>query len=90
MKKRVIALTLILLLLLSSCVGGASYSTAANLDPIPGRDFLYYDPVEGIVYIIYHEYVGNQGYGYMSPYYASNGLPYRYDVKTQTLVEIGD
>ena len=28
------------------------------------------------------------GYGYMSPYYASNGLPYRYDANNQTLIEI--
>lgn len=37
---------------------------------------------------MYSEKCGYGGYGYMSPYYAPNGFPYRYDANNQTLIEI--
>ena len=49
---------------------------------------LYYDVDTKIVYIMFHEQVGWAGYGYMSAYYAPNGLPYLYDPETNTLQEI--
>lgn len=49
---------------------------------------LYYCEETKIVYIIFGECGGYDGYGYMSPYYAPNGLPYLYDVNEHTLVEI--
>lgn len=49
---------------------------------------LYYCEETKIVYIIFGECGGYDGYGYMSPYYAPNGLPYLYDVNKHTLVEI--
>ena len=36
---------------------------------------LYYCEETKIVYIIFGECGGYDGYGYMSPYYAPNGLP---------------
>lgn len=41
-----------------------------------------------IVYILFNECAGYSGYGYMSPYYAPNGIPYTYDESTNTLKEI--
>lgn len=57
---------------------------------IENRDNLYYDVNTKIVYFIFKTHSGYSGYGYMSPYYASNGLPYRYDVEKQELVETGN
>ena len=31
---------------------------------------------------------GFSGYGYMSPYYAPNGMPYVYNVETNSIEEI--
>lgn len=49
---------------------------------------LYYDTNTKIVYILFNEGAGNAGYGYMSPYYAPNGMPYVYNVQTNSLKEI--
>ena len=46
-------------------------------------DGLYYDSATRIVYIKILTSVG-----YMSPYYAPNGLPYRYNPETNTFEEI--
>lgn len=55
---------------------------------VPHEEDLYYDPETQIVYYIRQKGAGYARYGYMSPYYAPNGLPYKYDTDTQTLVEI--
>lgn len=70
--------------------GVKDYTRTAGMLPIEGRDNLYYDPKECIVYMIFNEMAGSRGYGYMSPYYASNGLPYLYDPMTNKLVQISD
>lgn len=49
---------------------------------------LCYDTETQIVYIIFRDSRGHKGYGYMSPYYAPNGKPYRYDAENQELVVI--
>ena len=49
---------------------------------------LYYDTNTKIVYILFNECAGYFGYGYMSPYYAPNGMPYVYNVQTNSLEEI--
>ena len=49
---------------------------------------LYYDTNTKIVYILFNECAGFSGYGYMSPYYALNGMPYVYNVQTNSLEEI--
>lgn len=90
MKKRILSLCIAVLLCfsLAACQGGATaYSPAKFLLPVPDNQCLYYDPDVKTVYIVYHEWTGNQGYGYMSPYYAANGLPYLYDIANKRLVE---
>ena len=46
---------------------------------------LYYDSTTRIVYLMFYK---TGGYGYMSPYYAPNGLPYKYNPETNTFEEI--
>ena len=50
-------------------------------DPIP----LSYDPMTRIVYIRSYTYYDHYVY---TPYYAPNGLPYRYNPETNTFEEI--
>lgn len=94
MKKIIaIVLTLLLCLTLTSCStseGPKDYEQHTNLVAVTGRDNLYYDPDTKIVYMIFNEGMGNTGFGYMSPYYADNGLPYLYDANSQTLVKISE
>ena len=82
--KKIITLMITLVLCASLCACG----TKTGLIAITGQSNLYYDSNTKIVYFIFNEYLSYQGYGYMSPYYASNGLPYRYDANNQTLIEI--
>lgn len=85
-----VALT-ISLLCLAGCVstGSKDYikNTNGRLRSTDMQD-LYYDTNTKIVYILFNEYAGHSGYGYMSPYYAPNGMPYTYDASTNTLKEI--
>lgn len=90
-------ITLILIVFLVFCLAGCSatsagskdYTTRTNgrLQPTMMQD-LYYDTNTKIVYILFNECEGYSGYGYMSPYYAPNGMPYVYDASTNTLKEI--
>ena len=48
-------------------------------------DMLYYDAATRIVYIRQTTYTGFNIY---TPYYAPNGLPYRYNPETNTFEEI--
>ena len=90
-------ITLILTVFLVFCLAGCSatyagskgYTTRTNgrLQPTMMQD-LYYDTNTKIVYILFNEGAGNAGYGYMSPYYAPNGMPYVYNVETNSLEEI--
>lgn len=61
--------------------------TDGRLQPTMMQD-LYYDTNTKIVYILFNECAGYSGYGYMSPYYAPNGLPYVYNVQTNSIEEI--
>lgn len=63
-------------------------TTRGRLKAVPNQNDLYYDTDTRIVYIAFNEYMGNAGYGYMSPYYASNGFPYVYNPTTQHLEQI--
>lgn len=49
-------------------------------------DDLVYDSATRVVYI--ENNTSNSGYCVYTPYYAPNGLPYRYDVETNTFEEI--
>ena len=90
-------ITLILTVFLVFCLAGCSgtfdgskdYTKRTNdrLQPTMMQD-LYYDTNTKIVYILFNECARYSGYGYISPYYASNGMPYVYNVETNSLEEI--
>lgn len=90
-------ITLILTVFLVFCLAGCggtfagskdyTASTHSRLQPTMMQD-LYYDTNTKIVYILFNECAGYSGYGYMSPYYAPNGMPYVYNVQTNSLEEI--
>ncbi len=65
-----------------------AYRSTTNLEPVPFGDDLYYDVQTKVVYMMFGQENVYQGYGYMSAYYAPNGLPYLYDANNQALVEI--
>lgn len=50
-------------------------------------DRLCYDSATRIVYVKYYTYSGHNVY---VPYYAPNGLPYRYNPETNTFEEISN
>ena len=95
MRNKIIALILTVFLVFclagcrATCTGSKNYTTRTNgrLQPTMMQD-LYYDTTTKIVYILFNEGAGNSGYGYMSPYYAPNGMPYVYNVQTNSLEEI--
>lgn len=93
MKKKflIFALAAAFLLSLTACVskGSKNYESNTGLVAVPGVSNLYYDSQTKVVYFVFNESIGNVGYGYMSAYYAPNGLPYLYDPFNQELVEIG-
>lgn len=82
--KKIFLLSLLLVVFMTGCnnsKGIKNYEETTNniLCQIPGDDYLYYDKNTNIVYIIFNENgTGYSSYGYMSPYYASNGKPYKY------------
>lgn len=93
MKKTFLSFIMILVLcfVLSGCgtkSGDKAYEKHTNLVPIPCEENLYFDSNTKIVYFIFNEWTGRSGYGYMSAYYAPNGLPYLYDEIEQTLIII--
>lgn len=92
MKKKFIILALFVILItnLTACVskGSKGYESNTGLIAIPGANDLYYDSQTKVVYFVFNEPMGYVGYGYMSAYYAPNGLPYLYDPFKQELVEI--
>lgn len=97
--KRNLLILLTVLLLSCSLIGcGSETVVAVNVEneenihnAVFGRDALikignglYYDSTTRIVYIMI-----DTGYeGFMSPYYAPNGLPYKYNPETNTFEEI--
>ena len=91
--KKIISIILVICMLfcLSGCVAGSknySKNTHNRLLKVPSQHDLYYDINTKIVYIIFNECSGSVGYGYMSPYYADNGFPYRYNAVSGALEEI--
>lgn len=69
-----------------------NFERATEFVAVPQHDDLYYSQDTRVVYIIVQAKAGG-GYsatsaGFMSPYYAPNGLPYLYDIDRQKLVEI--
>lgn len=92
MKKKlfIMAILVVMLMGLAACAskGTKGYESNTGLVAIPGINDLYYDSQTKVVYFVFNECSGYQGYGYMSAYYAPNGLPYLYDPFKQELVEI--
>ena len=94
MKKVIcILITICLMFCLIGCKpayeGSKNYTeTTKTLMPIAEHSNLYYDIHTKIVYIIFNETAGYAGYGYMSPYFADNGMPYMYN--DGELVKIGE
>lgn len=96
MKKKISAIVITLMLLASlifiGCEGTVSgvkgYTTHANLIPIEGYSELYYYAPTGIVYIVFNEFTGSTGYGYMGTYYSINGYKCRYNLTTKRIEEI--
>jgi len=90
MRKRLLLTLLIPILLFTGCRTGTikkenhcEKATKNLFKQIENDNFLYYDTKTKVVYIVFRETKnGGQrigtGYGYMSPYYAPNGKPYRY------------
>ena len=96
MKKTFLKLSVIfvLLLTLSGCGGGSEDLSIVEQGDITGIDLinidgcLYYDAKTNIVYI-WNGFSGCFTTATSpSPYYASNGLPYKYDPDTRELKEI--
>ena len=89
----VLILTVFLVFCLAGCsktyAGAKDYTkrTGGRLQPTMMQD-LYYDTNTKIVYILFNECAGFSGYGYLSPYYAPNGLPYVYNIQNNSLEEI--
>lgn len=96
MKKTFLSLlvALVMMIFLAGCGGGSEDLSIIEQGDITGIDLinidgcLYYDAKTNIVYI------WNGFFDYYttsttpSPYYASNGLPYKYDPDTRKLKEI--
>lgn len=82
-------LAVIMVFALTSCWGESTTASVSSSPfiKIDNYDNLYYDPVEKTVYVMYSYFSGYQGYGFMSPYYANNGLPYKYDISEKKLVK---
>ena len=83
--KKFFGICLILMMtivLMTGCVteGSKKYEehTGYLFEKIKGTECLYYDVNTKIVYVIFNESAPYSGYGYMSVYYAENGLPYKY------------
>ena len=53
--------------------GDKNYNTNSNFVSVEGSKDLYYYSDTGIIYVIFNEASGYQGYGYAAPYYSENG-----------------
>ena len=81
--KKIATVILLCGLILTGCddveVTQSKVAGYANLRSVPGVSCLYYDEKTLIVYYVRERRDDYKGYGFMSPYYAPNGLPYIYD-----------
>ncbi|MCM1059813.1 MAG: hypothetical protein NC452_05925 [Eubacterium sp.] len=91
----IVAILSVIVLLPSSCSGTKAanniVSTTSNTNITTTLtkigDWLYYDETTLIVYF-WNGTLDSYGVTMPVPYYASNGFPYRYSLKTNTLEEI--
>ena len=105
MRKLLIILDLLIVLFCNGCSCSYDGSDTAQKDLKINADFvhiennvsenLYYHKTTKIVYWVGGSYMVNtMGHdyttSYMTAFYAPNGLPYKYDVATNSLYEIED
>lgn len=104
-KIRLASLSILITLLLFCSGCGSSIPTVVNVNvehneelnnTVLGKDAfvsigngLCYDSITKIVYIEFDQY-GYKIENVFVPYYAPNGLPYRYNPETNTFEEIGE
>ena len=90
MKKKLLALCLVLMLFITGCAyeGICNYEKNSPLRQIKTMENLYYHTDTKVIYIVFCEFSGNQGYGYMATYYSENGKLCRY--VDREIVEIVD
>ena len=102
MKKKILS-ALLLAATLSALTGCYETNTNINIDPDNenavmqvgigqlkkiNKGYLYYDATTNIVYFWNGKISGAYSSTAPSPYYAPNGLPYKYNPSTNTLEEI--
>ena len=94
MKKIIIILGILMCFSLTGCASTSSgfrdYDIHSHLISIEGEDDLYYYSTTHVVYIVFNECSGNNGYGYMAPYYSENGKLCVYDAKAKEIIELED
>lgn len=95
MKKKKILIVLLCMMLALGMTGCTStvegykdYDTHSKLIEIEGENDLYYYSSTHVIYIVFNEYAGNSGCGYMAPYYSENGKLCTYDAEKKKIVEI--
>jgi hypothetical protein len=96
MKKKILVIILGLMFVFgilgcsTTSEGGKDYEVHSKLIKIEGENDLYYYATTHTVYIVFNEFAGTQGYGYMSPYYSKNGKLCVYDIENKVITEIGE
>lgn len=63
------------------------YATNGRFAAVPNEQDLYYDIQTNVVYVMFRRGISDSSTGYMSPYYANNGLPYLYNSETNSMEE---
>lgn len=94
MKKIIIMLGIIVCFSLTGCTdtysGSKKYDIHSHLISIEGENDLYYYSTTHIVYVVFNEFAGNCGYGYMAPYYSGNGKLCIYNAEAKKIIELED
>ena len=94
MKKIIIILGILMCFSLTGCIstnsGYKNYDIYSHLISIEGENDLYYYSTTHVVYIVFNEYEGQIGYGYMAPYYSENGNLCIYDAEAKKIIELED
>lgn len=92
MKKIIIILGILMCFSLTGCTttysGEKEYDVHSHLILIEGENDLYYYSTTHVVYIVFNEYRGYKGYGYMAPYYSENGKLCVYDDQKKEIIEL--
>ena len=94
MKKIIIMLGILMCFSLTGCTSTSSgrkdYDVHSHFISIEGENDLYYYSTTHVVYVVFNEYEGRCGYGYMAPYYSENGKLCIYDAEAKKIIELED